>query len=280
MAVNVQLKLGTTDGKTIQAFQELISARMKYLNQTAKQSVLATCIDILKSIKPQTKVAKLSSVKVDVKREGGLYPSYTSQGKKHFPCLRVTGTKQRYKPTETLRFVNKQKITKASKVYRYTNTSPKMSIKNRNYLIVADSLVEAKEFAKRIATTSIRRFAGLAKRAISLLMKKTASWLNITNEIEGLNNYSIQKIANALTSFNEEIKQNDNGGTYTVTISDNLKYAIKAIKGGQNSVNVAFQKALNKVAGNIAHKLGDKNTDFFGNKVIDTPFPELKQRGK
>ena len=268
------MKLGTTDGGTIQAFQKIIDARIKYLNQTARQSVLATCIDILKSVKPITKVAKKSSVKVEVKRESNLYPSFTWNGKHEF-CLRVTGTKERYTPSnETVRKLGK--ITKNSKVFRYTNTSPNQNIKNRNYLIICETLSQATQIAKKIAIAPIKKYAGLAKRAVSLLMKKTATWLNSNDTME--NNQTIQKIANKITSFNEEVRESDNGGTYIATLSDNLRYAVKAVIGTQSGINLAMKKALNKISGNISKKLGNNNTDFWGRKLIETPFPELKQR--
>ena len=267
------MQLGTTDGGTIQAFQKIIDARIKYLNQTARQSVLATCIDILKSVKPITKVAKKSSVKVEVRRESNLYPSFTRHGKPEF-CLRVTGTKERYTPTnEVVRKLGK--ITKNSKVFRYTNTSPNLNIKTRNYLIICETLSQATQIAKRIALSPIKKYAGLAKRAVSLLMKKTATWLN-SNDTE--NNQTIQKIANKITAFQEEVKESDKGGTYIATLSDNLKYAVKAVIGTQSGVNLAMKKALNKISGNISKKLGNNNADFWGRKLIETPFPELKTR--
>ena len=276
MGINVKITAGTTDGQTMEQFQKLIEARTKYLQQTARQSVLATCIDILKSIKPQTKVAKPSSVKVEVKRDNNLYPSFTKTTGKPTFCLRITGTKNRYIPTyEVVKRITR-KITKSTKVFRFTNTSPNLKIKNRNYLIICETITEARTFAKKIATSSIRKYAGLAKKAISLLMKKTASWLNAVSDEN--NNQSVQQIANKITAFNETISETDNGGTYTATLTDDLKYAVKAITGGQSAVDISFKKALNKIAGNISRKLKDNNTDFWGKKIIETPFPELKQR--
>lgn len=273
MGIKVKITAGTTDGRTIEQFQKTIENRIKYLNQSARQSVMATCIDILKSIRPQTKVAKASSIKVEVTRENNLYPSFSKKTGKPTFCLRVTGTKNRYIPNNEVVVRLVKKITKSTKVFRFTNKSENLKIKKRNYLIVSDTISEAKKHAKKIATSFIKRYAGLAKLAITLLMKKTAISLNTGGEVT---NETIRKIANNVTSLNEQVKESDKGGSYTITLSDDLRYAIKAIKGEQNSINIAFKKAINKVAGNISHKL--KNSDFWGNSKIQTPFPELKQK--
>ena len=75
---------------------------MLYMRESARDSVAAMAINVLKSIRTVTKVAKKSSVKVEVKRDGALYPSITSKGKNRRLCVRMKGTNQRYVGDEKL----------------------------------------------------------------------------------------------------------------------------------------------------------------------------------
>ena len=268
MSISVQIKAGTTDGRTMKAFQDTINQRMKYLNQTARQSIIATAIDVLKSIRTSTRVAKKSSVNVNVIRDGSLYASVTKQGKTPEFCLRVKGTNQRYVSNETV--IRDGKLGKISKVFRYTNTTPKMTVKERNYIIIANTLSEAKAIARKIALSPIIRYSGLAKRAIGILMHKTASSFSESNEKVGTN---VRKVAYSMTACKELVKESESGGTYTLDLTDNLRYAIDAVIGGRAGVNTAFKKALNKIVGNINHRI--KGSDFWGNGKIETPFPEI-----
>lgn len=61
---------------------------------------------------------------------------------------------------------------------------------------------------------------------------------------------------------------------YSLLLEDNLDYAIGAAEGGEAGMNVALQKALNKVSSVINHKC--ENLLLF--EPLSTPFPELKQR--
>ena len=62
--------------------------------------------------------------------------------------------------------------------------------------------------------------------------------------------------------------------TYSLLLEDNLDYASGAVDGGEMGVNMALQKALNKVASVINHKC--ENLLLFD--PLPTPFPEVKQR--
>lgn len=65
-------------GAGIRKLQDLISDRMRYLGETANQSVAAVAINALKGVRAVTKVAKKSSIKVEVEPMAQMFPSFSS----------------------------------------------------------------------------------------------------------------------------------------------------------------------------------------------------------
>lgn len=50
-------------------------------------------------------------------------------------------------------------------------------------------------------------------------------------------------------------------GSYSVTVEDSLRYASKAIKGGETYVNTALMRAANSVNANINNYVERHSTD-------------------
>ena len=133
---------------------------------------------------------------------------------------------------------------------------------------------EAKAKAKKIAQMKGMRYATLAKRALGILMFKT----NTQRVNDGVLNPVVENKANQMTRKRENLNNNgDKGGTYTLTLMDELRYALLAVKGGRNTVNNQMKKVANKIASIINRKIPDGKT-FFDPKKLPTPFPEVKQR--
>ena len=66
MGFSVKIRATAGDGTTINKLGEALEQRMKYMNETARGSVAATAIQVLRSIRTVTKVAKQNKVKVTV----------------------------------------------------------------------------------------------------------------------------------------------------------------------------------------------------------------------
>lgn len=96
MASKIQIIANFSDGQTLKQFADLLQQRMKYMHETARDSIAACAINALKSIRAATKVAKPSKVKVDLKKDVALYCACTTKGGKKFPCLRYKGSNARY----------------------------------------------------------------------------------------------------------------------------------------------------------------------------------------
>ena len=68
-----------------------------------------------------------------------------------------------------------------------------------------------------------------------------------------------------------DVQEWNSGLDYTVKITDNVEYSQEALKGGENALNIALQKAANKTYGTLSHLCGIDFTDKFPEK----PFPDV-----
>lgn len=263
------------DGTPLKDFGKIIQSRMKYLDETARDSIAACAVTFLKSLRTVTRVAKVSSIKVSVKNDASLYPSFSTRGGHKILCVRHTGSKARYDGDERIVSAGKPEKMQSWGVFRWTDNGDG---KLRNYIIVAPSQSAAKAKAKSIVRSRQIRYAGLAKRALGTLMHKVSTKQNPKDPVPQRVNVK----ASQETKVRETIaKANDNsgGGKYSLSLLDNLKYAGDAIKGGQQAVSIQLKKAMNKIVSIINHKMPD-GRDFFGRKKLKTPFPEVTRRRK
>ena len=274
MAASVRIHASVGNGVTLNKFAEILQQRMQYMNETARDSVVACALQALRSIRTVTKVAKLKGIKPALKLENTLYPSWTYKSGKKGVCLRIKGSNQRYLGAEKLIFA--QQPTKAMeklwKVYSFIDENSKSK---KKYMVAAPNQAIAKDKARQVIARYAMPFAGLAKRALSMLMMKTYSG---KVEHDNVPSYVTSK-ANMTTKKFEKVSKNQHteGGTYALTLEDVLNYAIDAIRGGKYQVDMQMKKAMNKIVSVINHKIPDSET-FFGPKKIPTPFPEIVRK--
>ena len=265
---SIQIHASWASGKTLQAFAKVLQERMKWMNETARGSIAACAIQVLRSIRSVTRVAKLSSIKVEVQCDNTLYPSVTSHSARKTVCIRTKGSNQRYYGKERLARCDGDVDFKTWKVYRFLD---KLSSKQTTYLIIAPSQSAAKSKAKSIVRGRQIRYAGLAKRALSVLMMKT-----VTKTVSDNVPPRVTAKAKELTSHREIIAKSGDGsgGKYALVLDDNLMYAKAAIKGGSAHVDMQMKKAMNKIVSVINQKL-KKGGGLFGTQKLETPFNEI-----
>ena len=268
---SIQVNASWANGKTLGDFCKVLQQRMTYMNETARDSVAAFAINILKGVRTITKVAKAASIKVKVEVDNTLYPSCTTKSAKKTLCVRYKGSNERYMGNERLVSTGASGKMNTFYVYRFEDT---LSSKLTKYLIVAPSAQAAKAKAKQIVRSRQMRYAGLARRAISMLMMKTST-KNVADNVPA----RVSQKAKEVTDHREIIaKSNDgNGGKYALVLDDNLNYALNAIKGGKTAVDVQMKKAMNKIVSVINQKL-KKNGGLLGPTKLETPFPEVRKR--
>lgn len=264
--MGVKMQMTYANGQTMAKFAEVLAARQKWCGESARGSVAACAIDALKSLRAKTLVAKRSSVKVAVTRDNSLYASCSTNGSMRTPCVRHLGSGAKYAGKEPVRVADGARI-KDMQVYRFADQT------DREYLIIASSAKSAKEKAKQIATKRAMRYAGLAKRALGLLMYKTN-----TQRVADPLNPAVETKADEVTDKHESVTKTADGGIYTLVLRDSLRYALDALKGGRGEVDASLGRAMNKIVSVVNRKIKKHAHDFFAPQPLETPFPELKQR--
>ena len=213
---------------TLKKFSEIISDRMKYLNETARGSVAACALQVLRSLRTVTAVAKRNSIKPKLVPMNEYYPSFTSRSNKsHVPCIRVKGSKARYNGNSKVVFSSRPERG-MEKSWHVWYVKDEYSQKERSWLIAAPSKAVAKNTAKKLISRRAMQYAGLARRAISMLMMKTFN-KGVSDNVSA----KVTAKANEVTRKNETVHESPTtGGTYTLTLTDSLRYALDAIRGG------------------------------------------------
>lgn len=143
MGASVKVSVG--DGHTIEEFQRVLNERVKWLGMASENSVAACALDVLRSIRVETRIAKLSSTKVEVKLESSMTPSWSSKGKDKTPCIRQGKVKYVKQPNERIVWCQMPVYGSNLKVYRWDYHRGE---KTTTYYIVAGSMGEAKKKAK------------------------------------------------------------------------------------------------------------------------------------
>ena len=264
------------DGKTLDEFSRVLKSRQKYLNETAFQSIHAMMVETLKSIRGVTRVAKAAGIKVNVAQRSDLKFSYYSLGAAQTGskaavrmCVRtIGGTRLEDGQDGKFVFADVHGVKSAAvHVFEFKDVDGDGKV----YLISATSQSRAKRAAQNIVARRLLRYAGLARRAISALMIKT----NPRGPADPVSARVYAK-ANEVTTVRNQVATNTDGsGVFSLIALDDLRYAVRALKGGQAAVDMALRRAANKSVGLINHKC----KDLLLPGELKTPFPEITKRG-
>lgn len=267
----IKIVASYADGKSLDGFQKLLAKRQHYLNETAFQSIHAMAMDTLKSLRGITKVAKASGIKVAVSPRSDLQFSYYREGAGggRRMCLRSSSGTRIERNSQGAEVYDNLRGVKLSAVQVYEFKD--VNAGNKTYLISSTSQGRAKKAAQRIAARRLLRYSGLARRAISALMIKT----NTKAPADGVSPRVAAK-ANEVTATRNIVARDTNGGggKYALVLEDNLRYALRALKGGPSQVNLALQRAANKSAGLINHRC----KDLLLPGEVKTPFPDIVKK--
>lgn len=270
--MKVSVHTNMADGRTLESFKQVLGNRMKYMHETARDSIAAMAINTLKSVRAVTAVAKPNSPKVKVKKSAEYSVGFTTRGKVRHPVVRIAGSGVRYAGPNPVKIASDM-LVKGARVYKFSDDAT--SVK-RTYLIVANTDAEAKAKAKQIVRGRMARYAGLAKRAIGCLMMKTST-VKVSDQVSP----KVHAKAMQVSAKREVIAKSadSDGGKYSLILEDQLKYALLATKGGKAAVDMAMKKAMNKVTSVINKKI--KDVDFLGRRMrLDTPFPEVQRKNR
>ena len=264
-ANEIRLSITMADGKPLSVLSDLIEKRIRYTNETAKQSIAACAIDILKSLRTITMKARLARAKVSLTKQDNLYPSFTKLGGRLKLCIRQRNTNTRIEGFPILNGSNGT-VPKLCHVFLFVdNRGDERNKKSKSYYVIAPTEKMAIAKCKEVIKKRITKFKGLARLALGKLMQKIA-YTSVNDQVSP----SSVVIADKTTKVNTSTV----GKAYSLTAYDNLDYALLALKGGKASLDTQLMKAANKISSVIKRKVGD---DFFTPK-FESPFPEVRSK--
>ena len=265
----------TTDwrGRPMEELTKLIQKRVRTLHEDARDAVVATAIDVVRSLRALTRKAPRRANDKSFTIE--LLPyvaSWERVGKSFRRVARVSGTgsKAPIFPVNNAgaHYVKGERV----HVYRIKpNHGERMTWeKNRNkgcWYVFAQSESVARRFAIQHVTRVMEKDSGLARTAMGYAM----AHLSTKSVPVVVKDSKARKVAAASWRV---VERNLPGG-YGLRVEDNLDYAADALEGGKSAISVAMMKAANKIAGRIAQY---EKAHFFDERTA-TPFPEIRQRG-
>lgn len=253
------------DGRPLSELSRLIVARSRWLGESARDSVRATAVTFLQSLRALTRIAKRNGEKIELVPSNLLVPSFRRWGGKSRPCLRVGKGGNAYTPMKGTRVIYADGLTNftAQKVWTAEITRGEGDRRRTyKYVVVASSQSSASRAVRRASAKRISSWRGLARAAVSALLRKAGGSSTTSGKI------------GAKANDNARVTERGGGNSFSVQILDNLSYASVAVKGGTSGIALALQKACNKSASVINRRCADL-LDF---KPLPTPFPEIRQR--
>lgn len=266
MSAKVQIQLEGVGAVTLDTLGSLIEQRVSVMGETVKDAVVATAINALMSLRASTRSAKKNKrLKSTIVQESSLYSSWNNRRR----CLRRGGRNgAQFTPPEgvRVRYLTNGALDRDLQVFKVTSEHENI----RPYYVVAPNISIAAEFEKKAASHRIARYGNLGKWALGVAMNKLST-RNVNDDVSGA-----ARLAGSNLSFVEKTGGGFNSGTYSVTVRDNLKYAVAALKLGRADVNNALQRAANRTAA-IINRFSEKYLPLSA-KSIPTPFPEVRRQ--
>lgn len=268
MTTSCTMSCTTASGKSMDELARLIALRAKQLGELTEDATIAAAIDVLVSLRSATLDArKHKNVKPTIKARADLRLSFRREGGKSRPCLRSGENGPRLDGVY-FRIDDRYRSIPA-RMFHIFHITPEHTASCKPYYLATSSKAAAKEFEKIRAGKRIEEKGGLAKAALGIAMAKLSTRNNPDDA-----GYKARVLASNLS----HVVVNNSGfgsGSFSIEYRDDLDYSIAALRGGSGAVDLAVQKAANKIAGMIthaAHKAGDFEHD------VASPFPDIVKR--
>lgn len=225
-----------------------LDARRRELGETTKQACVAIAVATLRGVRSRTRLANEKRARVTAKKDPDLVLAYSKRKGRGI----LVGRDGNRRPTIRHGVLWADRPTSRDsglRVYRVTNVVSAERGKKVEWHVVAKSEADAVKAGRAQAAKRIRRRKGLARLALGYCMSDLAVQTGL-----GAANGETTGIArrNASATVDE---RGFSSGEVAVTLSDRLRYASKALKGGRKAVDDALSAALNKTRGLIVTRL-------------------------
>ena len=260
-------------GKPLTVLADLIEKRKRIMGEDAQDAVVATSIDVVRSLRGLTRKAPVKANEHSFRVELTPYvASWERHGSSYRRVVRMGagGSKVAIYPVNNAgqHYVKGERV----QVWKITPVHAERWTwqKNRNkgcWYVFAQSEGVARRFAIEHVSRLLRKESGMGKTALGFAMAR----LSTRSAPVDAKGPKAQQIAAASI----HITSSGSGGMFTLTVCDNLEYAKHALKGGDSAISLAMMKASNKIAGRLAQW---EKKHFFEGERTTTPFPEIKTR--
>lgn len=264
------------DGKSLSVLADLIRKRAEVLGETACDAVVATAIDVAKSIRAATRARKVGrKLKLNAENAGvrmakrsDLVPSYRGTTKRI--CWRPRGGGVGHWNKNDVCRIPPGVDFKKCVIWQVTVSKDRIERwrhQAASYMLLATSDAAAKEYVQKRYSAIADRTAGAARGVWGHVMAEISTRPVADKALKA----HAAKIAGGAFRVTKAGDENN----FSVTLENRLQYAVDAVKGGQGGIEIAVKKAANKIAGRLNHAL-DRNGDL--ERRFETPFPEVKRR--
>ena len=270
--MNVNFSAEATWGnQPLEKLSELMAKRMKILRENAYDAAVATMINVLVSLRAQTRKAGPSTAK-KAKPTLVLQTQYriSFDPKTMHRCLRRLPEGS---PVEHLdhrvRFIcGPRENWKWSKVWFVMPVHRA----DKPYYIAAHNEKDVLDFERRRVGHKVDRDGGLARLAFSIAANRISTRQTNTEKLSVF----AAAAANRLTKVSDRMV----GKTLHIEVRDSLDHAIPALKRGSASIDLAYKAAANKTYGILSKFIAEYGSAMFGDaaNIGTTPFPEVVRR--
>lgn len=271
---SVKIEASTIEGHTLEVLGQLIERRVKDLGETSSDAVIATAINILSSLKAETRVVdpEKASGFVIVGEYPGLVAGWKYEKNGHRSrCAREVGG-HTYTGSRVINLAGEYMPGERIRVFvAQDRRGTSVNATDERYYILARSEKDAREYAKKNRKRRITQFARLAKMLLSHAQSHISS--GSSEAFSSLTPIARRTMIGALQVSVDSVGYAS--GKCSVSFEDDLRYAALALKGGLSSFELAIKRAANKTAGLIHLRYIDHPLDH---EDAPTPFPEAKTK--
>jgi len=229
MANGVNINIDNLDN-----VQRLIELRNKALGQTTKQSASALAVNIITSLRSNTRLANEKKLNFEISDvTANFKPSWS---RKSGFCFRNANGSKLAAPSDWM-------IVRTKEGHKRSFHVIDKDV-GKEYIVVCDTKEQAKQAVKEKHIKRIKHYKGLAKAALGIAQAKIAEKSGYSK----IENENVRKSALG----NVEVSVEETGfdsGEVKIHMLDSLNYAADALRSGHGYVQVASQKALNKMVG-------------------------------
>lgn len=265
--------LTTDDGRSLEVLNRLVQERQKALKEDCSKAVIATAINILVSLRADTRKAPLKGRKSMYRLELTNYVASWERvgGKTHRVVRNCRRGSVNREVTAHCRNVAGQRYIRGENVKVYKATLLNQNMKRREYYTFAKNEKQARQYIEQIILTwLLKKESGMARYALSVAAAKISNRPMAAVAPGSKKAMEIAHVAGVV----QIDKRGWNSGNVSFRFVDNLRYSAAALKHGENSISLAMKKAANKTAGLITKAYQNQGLD----KKIATPFPEVKKK--